>query len=119
MSDLFCPNCNTSISSHMKKCPKCKSVFQPVVEINDDLYKGTDNIWFKSGCPALMNDGRFTTYYTPAHELTEQMRQNAGYCDHHDFQIFLQKNATKLMDAERRKLFNFYNCRPAFTCSDV
>lgn len=81
-------------------------------------YHGANNVYFKTGCPAIMNDARFLTNYNSANELTEQMRRVNGFKSANQFRTFMQNNGNLFMNADRN--FQLYNntCAPAVACSE-
>jgi len=81
-------------------------------------YPGSSNIYFKDGCPALMNDGRFLTNFHSANEITEEMKRANGIANPNNFRSFMQANGQKFMDAERTYLMNHFTCTPKTACSE-
>jgi hypothetical protein len=51
-------------------------------------------------CPPKMNDGRFTTNYKTATCINEYIKYVNGVTRDDDYRLFLQLNATKMMDSE-------------------
>ena len=51
-------------------------------------------------CPPKMNDGRFTTNYKTATCINEYIKYVNGITRDDDYRLFLQLNATKMMDSE-------------------
>ena len=74
----------------------------------------SDNQFYTFGCPALMNDGRFVTSYVSNQTLVDSLKLANGLdpCmyDNNDFRLFLQRNASKIMNKERQYLFKNYYC---------
>jgi hypothetical protein len=81
-------------------------------------YAGTNNVYYRDGCPALMSDGRFITYYNSTNELTEAMRKMNGFKSPNEFRTFMQNNADKIMDAERSHIIRQNTCSPTTACSE-
>lgn len=112
-----CPHCrNVFISGfnedNIKKCPSCKQKF-----VTKAANRGTNNVYYNDGCPALMSDGRFITYHNSTNELTESMRKLNGIRSPNQFRNFLQKNADLFMNAERNHITKENTCSPATACS--
>ena len=105
-----CPSCNTQFISGQKpshkNCSTCAN-----------KYPGSNNVYYKDGCPAIMADGRFLTYYNSTNELTENMRKINGFTNSNEFRQFMQKHADKFMDAERNHLLTENTCCPNIACS--
>ena len=57
-----------------------------------------DNYW--KNCPPKMDDGRFTTNYKTATCINEYIKYVNGITRDDDYRLFLQLNATKMMDSE-------------------
>ncbi len=51
-------------------------------------------------CPPKMNDGRFTTNYKTDTCINEYIKYVNGITRDDDYRLFLQLNATKMMDSE-------------------
>ena len=81
-------------------------------------YNGGNNVYFKNGCPALMNDGRFITNYNSSNELTETMRKMNGFKSSNQFRTFMQTNGDLFMAAERNYQVNKNTCAPTTACSE-
>ena len=66
-----------------------------------------DNRYFKVNCPALMMDGRFITDYTKNSIREQELRKHYKLCTSYDYKMFLQQNATKILNNEYKKyIFN-------------
>lgn len=81
-------------------------------------YEGGNNTYYKEGCPALMNDGRFITYYNSSHELTEAMRKLNGFKSANQFRNFMQSNADLFMEADRTYQEQKNTCNVKTACSE-
>ncbi len=46
--------------------------------------------------------GRFATSYIPQCLLNEKIKQKAGIKDNYNYKLFLQRNAEKLMEEDRK-----------------
>ncbi len=57
-----------------------------------------DNYW--KNCPPKMDDGRFTTNYKTDTCINEYIKYVNGITRDDDYRLFLQLNATKMMDSE-------------------
>ena len=68
--------------------------------------------------PPLMSDGRFLSYHGSSNELAEQLRKTNGINNPNQFRSFLQNNAEKLMNQERKYLDEKYHMEPKIACSD-
>jgi hypothetical protein len=80
-------------------------------------YHGGNNVYYKSGCPALMNDARFITYYNSSNELTENMRKMNGFRSPNQFRNFMQNNGDLFMGTEREYQIKNNTCMPNTACS--
>jgi hypothetical protein len=81
-------------------------------------YHGGNNVYFKDGCPALMADGRFITYYNSSNELTEKMRRMNGFQSSNQFRTFMQTNGDLFMATEREYQIKNNTCMPTTACSE-
>jgi hypothetical protein len=63
-----------------------------------------DNVYADAGCPSMMSDGRFGTNYEPNIYTNELIKMDNKLVRNDDYRLFLQKNATKLMDEEWQKM---------------
>jgi hypothetical protein len=80
-------------------------------------YLGTNNVYYKQGCPALMDDARFVTYYNSTNELTNQMQKLNGIRSSNQFRTFMQDHGLDIMNSERSYYLNKYACAPKVACS--
>ena len=71
----------------------------------------------KIGCPALMADGRFITYYNSTNELTDAMMKLNGFKSSNEFRTFMQNNGNLFMNAERNYILKESTCAPKIACS--
>lgn len=55
---------------------------------------------FYKNCPPRMDDGRFTTNYKSSTSINEFIKYQNGIVRDDDYRLFLQQNATKMMDSE-------------------
>jgi len=79
-----------------------------------------DNKYWRYGCPGLMSDARFTTQYIDSDVLNQKIRHLNNIQTSHEFRTFLQKNASTIMDNERKFLQKEYMCGVHGKCvSDV
>ena len=78
---------------------------------------GANNVYYRDGCPALMSDGRFITYYNSTNELTEEIRKVNGFSNTNVFRNFMQTNGDLLMASERKYIVNNNTCTPHSACS--
>lgn len=81
-------------------------------------FTGTNNVYFPDGCPALMSDGRFITYYNSTNELTEIMKKQNGFRSENQFRTFMQSHGDLFMNAERDFQIKNNTCSPATACSE-
>lgn len=81
-------------------------------------FHGGNNVYYKDGCPALMNDGRFITNYNSANELTETMRKMNGFKSSNQFRTFMQTNGDLFMSTEREYQIKNNTCMPSTACSE-
>lgn len=126
-----CPKChfvfiNGYDPQGLRSCPNCRNKFRTGQQENhgkgcsicSNRYSGSNNVYYKDGCPALMSDGRFITYYNSSNELTEAMRRLNGFTSANQFRTFLQNNANQLMAAERAHQIKENTCSPTTACSE-
>lgn len=82
-------------------------------------YSGSNNVYFKDGCPALMNDGgRSITYYGSSNELTEKMRKINQISSPNQFRTFMQTNGDLFMNSEREFVDRNNLCKANTACSE-
>jgi hypothetical protein len=55
---------------------------------------------YYKNCPPRMDDGRFTTNYKTSSTIEEYIKYVNGITRDDDYRLFLQLNATKMMDSE-------------------
>ena len=55
---------------------------------------------YYKNCPPKMDDGRFTTNYKTSSSIEEYIKYVNGITRDDDYRLFLQLNATKMMDSE-------------------
>jgi len=48
--------------------------------------------------------GRFITSYVPECLVNESMKKQAGITDNYNYKLYLQRNAVKIMEANRKQL---------------
>ncbi len=114
-----CPACHSVFISGfnadgIRSCPSCKQKFISRQKKNS----GANNVYYKNGCPAIMSDGRFITYYNSTNELTEAMRKLNGIQNTNEFRTFMQKYGDKIMTAERNHMVKENTCSPQTACSE-
>lgn len=85
---------------------------------NNSRSLGGNNVYYPDGCPALMDDGRFITYFGSTNELTETMQKMNGFRSANQFRTFMQNNGQKFMDAERTYQRDTNTCSPQTACSE-
>lgn len=68
----------------------------------------TDN--FFKGCPPRMDDGRFITDYRPADTVNLRIMALNGIHRDDDYRMFLQKNASQIMDNQWRVTRQTQSC---------
>ncbi|MEM0354176.1 MAG: hypothetical protein QXW79_01205 [Thermoplasmata archaeon] len=125
-----CPFCHHTFIAgfdprNLRVCPSCKNAFISGQKPKHDSscifcsnkYKGTNNIYYLHGCPAIMADGRFVTYYNSTNEITENMKKVNGFHRTNDFRNFMQKNGVLFIEAERDYHIRKHRCSPSFACS--
>jgi hypothetical protein len=81
-------------------------------------YSGSNNVYYKDGCPALMCDGHFITNYASSNEITEAMRKINGFKSPNQFRTLMQANGEKFMNAERNYQVSHNTCTPKTACSE-
>ena len=69
-----------------------------------------DNRFWPLRCPAKMEDGRHSTNYTNPRVFNERIRQVNNIGSSHEYRLFLQKNASKIMDNERKYINDNFKC---------
>jgi|SRR5579872_3149979 len=107
-----CPSCHSRFMCgdkkiHRKDCAVCHF-----------RYHGGNNVYYKDGCPALMSDGRFLTYWNRTNELTEAMRKMNGFRSENQFRTFMQANGDLFRNSERNYLIQNNTCEPTTACSE-
>lgn len=136
-----CPHCNFIFvagytNTGNVKCPTCKQSFNNMKETGctgdscpaqdspttlalpyQSNYTGSNNMYYKIGCPALMSDGRFITYHGSTNELTDALRKKYNFTNSNDFRTFFLTNADKMINDERRDLINKNTCKSKIGCS--
>ena len=63
-----------------------------------------------SKCPALMNDSRLLTNYLPNSKLNTYVSKINNLTNNDQYRIFLQKNASKIMENEKKFIENNKKC---------
>jgi hypothetical protein len=81
-------------------------------------YHGGNNVYYKDGCPALMQDSRFLTYYNSSNELTDNMRKVNGFRSANKFRTYMQASGDTIMGLERDYLIKKNTCTPEAACSE-
>ena len=81
-------------------------------------FTGGNNVYYKEGCPALMEDGRFITYYNSTNELTNAMQKLNNFRSANQFRTFMQNNGDLFMNIERRYQIAKNTCSPDTACSE-
>jgi len=62
-------------------------------------------------CPAVMDYSAITDYRTPS-TREEYIRNINNIVSDHEYRLFLQKNASKIMDGQWSVLNKSYSCQP-------
>ena len=109
-----------------RNCPSCKQRYVAGQKPNHgsscsvcaNRNRGSNNVYYADGCPALMSDGRFITYHNSTNELTEAMRKLNGFTSPNEFRRFMQNNGRRFMDAERDYVVKANTCSPNTSCSE-
>lgn len=105
-----------------RKCQVCRKSAYPdgllAEKKKTNEFSGSNNLYFKDGCPALMGDGRFITYYNSSNELTEDLRRMNGFNNPNEFRRYMQLNGDKFMNDERNYMKINNTCAPSTTCSE-
>ena len=70
-----------------------------------------------SKCPAFMDDSRLFTNYLPNSKLNTYITKINNITNNDEYRIFLQKNASKIMDNEKKFIENNKKC--TFSVTDV
>jgi hypothetical protein len=78
-----------------------------------------DNRYYCQDCPALMQDGRFITNYTPRRTFEQYIRSINNINSSQDYKLFLQKNAENIMNNERKFLKENNTCSVNGRCAPV
>ena len=63
-----------------------------------------------SKCPAFMDDSRLFTNYLPNSKLNTYITKINNITNNDEYRIFLQKNASKIMDNEKKFIENNKKC---------
>ena len=80
-------------------------------------YQGENNVYYKQGCPALMDDSRFITYYNSTNELTNEMQRLNHIQSSNKFRTFMQQHGVQIMNSERKFYHDKFSCTPKVACS--
>lgn len=117
-----CPKCRSIYIAGFEQngnrcCPLCGYNYFKNINNNSISNNGCNNIHYFDGCPAIMSDGRFITYFPSSRELTDTMMKIYDIKDPNDFRKFMQKNADQLMNRERYYLLKNNICHPTIGCS--
>jgi hypothetical protein len=127
---MTCPECNMVFVNHgdpfsVRQCTNCLKNFYPGQMIPPKnckscnlKYTGGNNVYYKDNCPAIMQDGRFITYYNSSNELTETLRKMNGFNSANQFRNFMQNNGDLFMATERQFLTDKNTCSPTTACSE-
>ena len=75
-----------------------------------------DNRYHCHNCPALMQDARFITNYTPRRTFEQYIRSINNIESSQDYKSFLQKNAESIMQNERKFLRENNTCNVNGKC---
>jgi hypothetical protein len=125
-----CPHCHYTFvagfdKSNIRTCPSCHLAFKsgdkPThlgCSICENRKRGANNIHYNAGCPALMSDGRFITYYGSTNELTEAISKLNGFDNSNKFREFMLANGDRFIKAERDHIQKEYTCNPNTGCSE-
>ena len=70
-----------------------------------------------SKCPAFMDDSRLFTNYLPNSKLNTYITKINNITNNDEYRIFLQKNASKIMENEKKFIENNKKC--TFPVTDV
>jgi hypothetical protein len=70
-----------------------------------------------SKCPAFMDDSRLFTNYLPNSKLNTYVNKINNITDNDQYRIFLQKNASKIMENEKKFIEDNKKC--SFPVIDV
>ena len=65
--------------------------------------RSSNNKFFNS--PSLMSDGRAFTDYRPNYEINSHMIDNLNILNMHDYRMFLERNADKIMEENNKYIF--------------
>lgn len=79
---------------------------------------GSNNFLYHQGCPALMDDGRFGTFYGSTNDLTNSIQRINGFRNSNAFRRFMQQNAEELKRQEREFFMKNNYCSSNFGCSE-
>ena len=75
-----------------------------------------DNRYYKHGCPALMQDGRFLTNYIRSRIFDQYIRNINNINSAQDFKLFIQNNGDDILNKQRAKLNELYTCDVSGNC---
>lgn len=72
----------------------------------------SENCYYKSCCPAVMEDGRILSNWLPNQTIVDGIKLANGISkfDNNDFRLYMQKNATAIMQQERKFHADNYTC---------
>ena len=77
---------------------------------------GLDNCYYKYGCPALMQDGRFITTYVHHRLLNHSIKEINKINSAQEFKNFLQNNGDTILNNQRAILQKNYTCGVSGRC---
>jgi len=69
----------------------------------------TDN-YYKDICPAVLSDGRYLQDFRASATREQRMKRINDIDNENDFRIFLQTNASIIMDEQLKMLKDNYSC---------
>jgi hypothetical protein len=78
-----------------------------------------DNRYYCYSCPPLMQDARFLTSYTPNRAFEQYIRNINNLNSSQNYKLFLQQNATQIMNNERKYAQINNTCNVNGKCASV
>lgn len=75
-----------------------------------------DNRYYKFGCPALMNDGRFLTNHLPKRTFDQIVRDINKIDSIQNYKLYLQNNAEFIIKTEFKILTELNTCKKKPAC---
>ena len=74
------------------RCPNCSGYMKDLNNLRKlRREQGANNIYYRDGCPAIMEDSRFISNYRPSSELTNEIGKANNIRNSNQLREFMQK----------------------------